>query len=109
MTLDYPEDYWFLRTLVRAGCDYKKPRRDIDMLIDTFSLTKINSFRTADWKANQQGRYDYALEVSSQKCRDIIKGSIGMKFGIVQGRLTPARNCKPFRRIGRRSFGRQVF
>ena len=54
MTLDYPEDYWFLRTLVRAGCDYKKPRRDIDMLIDTFSLTKINSFRTADWKENQQ-------------------------------------------------------
>lgn len=54
MTLDYPEDYWFLRTLVRAGCNYKKPRKEIDMLIDTFSLTKINSFRTADWKANQQ-------------------------------------------------------
>lgn len=54
MTLDYPEDYWFLRTLVRAGCDYKKPRREIDFLIDSISLTKINSFRTSDWKANQQ-------------------------------------------------------
>ena len=53
MTLDYPEDYWFLRTLVRLGYDYKTPRVDIERGIDLHSLTSINKFRTDDWKRNK--------------------------------------------------------
>jgi spore coat polysaccharide biosynthesis protein SpsF (cytidylyltransferase family) len=54
LTLDYEEDYWLLRTLLRivgpgAG------RRDIDRLfIRNPALGMVNWFRNAEWHARQQ-------------------------------------------------------
>lgn len=53
MTLDYEEDYWFLRT-IRRRFDHKTERRDIDnFLRQSPSLRTINLFRDIDWRTNQ--------------------------------------------------------
>lgn len=53
LTLDYEEDYWLLATLARLGCDYKKPRKEVEYIAAYKDLTVVNWFRNKDWKENQ--------------------------------------------------------
>lgn len=52
MTLDYPEDYWFLSTLARLGAKPETPRDDVN-LIACHPIEQINLFRTKEWKERQ--------------------------------------------------------
>jgi len=52
MTLDYPEDYWFLSTLARLGAKPDTPRDDVN-LIACHPIEQINLFRNTEWKERQ--------------------------------------------------------
>jgi len=52
MTLDYPEDYWFLSTVARLGAKPETSRNDVN-LIACHPIKQINLFRTKEWKERQ--------------------------------------------------------
>lgn len=52
LTLDYPEDYWFLSTLARIGADHKAPRAKVEKLA-LYPLGCMNWWRNEEWKERQ--------------------------------------------------------
>lgn len=55
LTLDYEEDYWLLRTVLREiGPDCSR-KQVIDLFRSNPSLALINGFRSAEWSQRQNG------------------------------------------------------
>ena len=53
LTLDYPEDYWLLRTLHHLHCDYSSSRGEVEDRIRNSTIASLNAFRHVDWQATQ--------------------------------------------------------
>ena len=54
MTLDYHEDYIFLEAIRLILGNMASQEEIYQMLVNNTDLLSINSFRTEDWKNNQQ-------------------------------------------------------
>jgi len=53
LTLDYDEDYWMLKTVLRMLGPFASRTAIEDLFVANPDMTQINLFRNADWKAGQ--------------------------------------------------------
>lgn len=56
LTLDYEEDYWLLRTVLRVLGPHAEMPAIEDLFLRNPQLTEVNWFRNAAWKAGQEAK-----------------------------------------------------